>query len=51
LIALREARVIITRPDPVDSRRQLYTLAEHIPVQKSELGPVQMDFGCCLLRL
>jgi len=51
LIALREAHVITTRPDPVDSRRQLYTLAEHIPVQKSDAGPVEMDFGCCLLRL
>ena len=51
LIALREAHVITTRPDPVDSRRQLYTLAEHIPVRKSESGPVEMDFGCCLLRL
>jgi DNA-binding transcriptional ArsR family regulator len=51
LIALREALVITTRPDTEDSRRQLYTLAEHIPVQKSESGPVEMDFGCCLLRL
>ena len=51
LIALREASVITTRPDPVDSRRQLYTLAPHIPVQKSESGPVEMDFGYCLLRL
>lgn len=50
LIALREARVITTRPDPEDSRRQLYTLAEHIPVRKSESGQVEMDFGCCLLR-
>jgi DNA-binding transcriptional ArsR family regulator len=51
LIALREARVITTRADPVDCRRQLYTLSEQIPVRKSESGTVEMDFGCCLLRL
>lgn len=51
LIALREAGVAISQPDPVDSRRQLYTLAPHFPMQRSETGPVEVDLGCCLVRL
>lgn len=51
LIALREAGVISTRPDPADSRRQLYTLDPAIPVRRSETGPLEVDFGCCLVRL
>ncbi len=51
LIALREAGVVTTQPDPVDSRRQLYTLASHIPVRRPESGRVEVDFDCCLVRL
>jgi DNA-binding transcriptional ArsR family regulator len=51
LIALREAGVALTQPDPVDSRRQLYTLAPQFPVHRSETGRVEVDLGCCLVRL
>lgn len=38
-------------PDPVDSRRQLYTLSPQVQVRRSESGAIEMDFGCCVLRL
>ena len=51
LIALRDAGLVTTRPDPADSRRQLYTLASHLPVRKNEAGQTEIEFGCCLVRL
>ncbi len=51
LIALRNAGVVTTQADPVDSRRQLYTLVPTIPVQRTAAGRVEIDFDCCLVRL
>jgi DNA-binding transcriptional ArsR family regulator len=50
LIALRAAGLVVTRPDPVDGRRMLYSLAPTVPVVKTDKGAV-MDFGCCVVRL
>jgi hypothetical protein len=38
-------------PDPVDSRRQLYTLNPQVQVHRSDAGAIEMDFGCCVLRM
>ena len=51
LIVLREAGVAISQPDPADSRRQLYTLSPQVQVRRNDAGAVEMDFGCCVLRM
>lgn len=51
LVALRDAAVVSSEPDPVDSRRQLYTLKPDIDVRISAQGQREMDFGCAVLRL
>lgn len=50
LTAMRSAGLLITKPDPTDGRRMLYSLAPTIPLSKTEQGAV-IDFGFCLLRL
>lgn len=50
LIAMRAAGLVVTRPDPADGRRMLYSLAPAVPVVKTDKGAV-MDFGCCVVRL
>ena len=50
LVAMRAAGFVVTRPDPVDGRRMLYSLAPSVPLTKTETGKV-MDFGFCLLRV
>ena len=50
LVAMRAAGFLVTRPDPGDGRRMLYSLAPAVPVVQSETGTV-LDFGFCLLRL
>jgi len=51
LVHLRDAALVEMSPDPADSRRQLYTLSPQVQVRRSESGAVEMDFGCCVLRL
>ena len=48
---LREAELVDTSPDPDDSRRQLYTLSPQVQVRGDAAAGVEMDFGCCVLRL
>ena len=50
LTTLRDARFLTTMPDPSDKRRTLYALAPDVPVAKTERG-IEMDFGCCVLRI
>ena len=50
LLALRNAGLVITRDDPVDSRRQLYSLSPAVPLTKTEKG-IELDFGFVLLRI
>ncbi|MBI5772701.1 MAG: hypothetical protein HZA89_03035, partial [Verrucomicrobia bacterium] len=50
LIALRAAGLVVTRPDPADGRRMLYSLSPTVPVVKTDKGAV-IDFGCCVVRL
>lgn len=50
LISLRDAAVVTSRPDPMDSRRQLYTLKPEITLRTAESGLREMDFGCAVLR-
>lgn len=38
-------------PDPVDSRRQHYTLSPQVQVRRSDARAIEMDFGCCVLRM
>ena len=51
LVHLRDAALVEMRPDPVDSRRQLYTLSPQVQVRRSDAGAIEMDFGCCVLRM
>ena len=51
LIALRDAAMVTSTPDPVDSRRQLYALSPDIVMSTSENGLREMDFGCAVLRM
>jgi DNA-binding transcriptional ArsR family regulator len=50
LVWLREAGFLVISIDPTDSRRQLYALAAAILVARTERG-LEMDFGCCVVRL
>ena len=50
LVALRQAGLIVSLPNAVDGRRQLYGLSPHVPVKRTEAGGWEMDFGCCLVR-
>jgi DNA-binding transcriptional ArsR family regulator len=50
LIALREAGMLTTTPDPTDGRRTLYGLSPNVTVTKSGVGAA-LDFGCCVVRL
>lgn len=36
--------------DPVDERRQLYSLTPAVQVRHTEAG-LEMDFGCCVFRV
>lgn len=51
LVQLRDAALVEMSPDPADSRRQLYTLSPQVQVRRSDAGDIEMDFGCCVLRL
>lgn len=51
LVVLREAALVEMSPDPTDSRRQLYTLSPQVQVRRSDAGTIEMDFGCCVLRM
>jgi DNA-binding transcriptional ArsR family regulator len=51
LVQLRDAALVEMSPDPADSRRQLYTLSPQVQVRRSDAGAVEMDFGCCVLRM
>ena len=51
LASLREAGLVDSNPDPADSRRQLYTLNPQVQVRPNSVAEVEMDFGCCVLRL
>ena len=48
---LREAGLVDTSADPADSRRQLYTLSPQVQIRRHPAAEVEMDFGCCVLRL
>ena len=48
---LREAGLVDASTDPDDSRRQLYTLSPQVQLRRDPAGEVEMDFGCCVLRL
>jgi DNA-binding transcriptional ArsR family regulator len=50
LIAMREAGVLTTAPDPTDGRRTLYGLSPKVQVTQTPEGAV-LDFGCCVVRL
>ena len=50
LVALRNAGLIVAALDPVDARRQVYTLAPSVKVAETPEGRT-MDFGYCLVRL
>jgi DNA-binding transcriptional ArsR family regulator len=50
LVFLRKAGWITMAPDPVDARRQLYSLAPFVVVTRTEKG-CEIDFGCCVLRI
>ena len=50
-MTLRDAALVEMSPDPDDSRRQLYTLSPQVQVRRSDAGAIEMDFGCCVLRL
>jgi len=47
--ALRDAGFIVANPDPVDGRRQLYSLAPTARVAQTPEGWT-MDFGCCVVQ-
>ena len=49
LVAMRRAGLLVVKPDPVDGRRMLYSLAPSMPLTKTE-GWTVIDFGFCLLR-
>ncbi|MBK8090840.1 MAG: winged helix-turn-helix transcriptional regulator [Verrucomicrobiaceae bacterium] len=51
LVALRDAAVVASTPDPSDARRQRYTLRPETVVRTSENGQREMDFGCAVLRM
>jgi len=51
LVHLRDAALVEMSPDPADSRRQLYTLSPQVQVRQSDAGAIEMDFGCCVLRM
>ena len=51
LTALRDATLVLTQPNPADSRRQLYLLPPTVKVTKTENGMREMDFGCCVMRV
>ena len=50
LLEMKAARLVTMARDPVDERRQLYTLSPAVQVRRTEAG-LEMDFGCCLIRL
>jgi hypothetical protein len=49
LVALRDAGLLVTTPDPKDGRRMLCARAPAVPVTKTESGVV-VDFGFCRLH-
>ena len=51
LTALRDATLILTQPNPADSRRQLYILTPNVKVTKTETGVREIDFGCVVMRV
>lgn len=51
LVQLLDAALVEMSPDPADSRRQLYTLSPQVQVRRSESGAIEMDSGCCVLRM
>lgn len=50
LTALRDSGLIIAQPDPVDGRRQLYSLSPNVTVRQAKDG-LEIDFGCCVMRV
>ena len=50
LAALRNAGLVVTSQDPVDGRRQAYSLAPSVVVQQTPDGKRTLDFGYCLVR-
>lgn len=51
LVALRAAGLVVTRENPADGRRQLYTLAPGVVSRPSATGGREIDFGPCVVRL
>jgi predicted transcriptional regulator len=51
LTALRDATLVLTQPNPADSRRQLYLLPPTVKVTKTETGMREIDFGCVVMRV
>lgn len=51
LLEMKAARLVTMARDPVDERRQLYTLSQAVLVRRTEAGRLEMDFGCCLMRI
>ncbi len=50
LAALKAAGLILVNSDPVDRRRQLYSLSPAVTV-RSVGGRRELDFGCCVMRM
>ncbi|MFN7137929.1 MAG: ArsR/SmtB family transcription factor [Limisphaerales bacterium] len=50
LVTMRAAGMVVPSPDPLDGRRQLYSISPAIKVLKSE-DRVHLDFGFCNLWL
>jgi DNA-binding transcriptional ArsR family regulator len=50
LVAMRAAGLLVTAPDPVDGRRQLYSLAPTVPLVKTPEGGAVLDFGFVAVR-
>lgn len=50
LVALRAGGLVVTQANPVDGRRQLYTLSPHVTVMRNAAGGIEMDFGLCVVR-
>lgn len=50
LLEMKAAGLVTMARDPVDERRQLYSLSPAVQVRRTEVG-LEMDFGCCLVRL
>ena len=48
---LRAGGLVVTKENPVDGRRLLYTLAPAVQVRQTEAGGRELDFGPCVVRL